>query len=1032
MGAASNHLLPQHEAYGGCDVLSEMPWNLETEQWTILGHPWNPSSAEQNDYGLPNTAFSAYPNELNDPLPISEGSNDEVIALLADCVGAAANSDSASSREELISHLDDNTVEMHDGQLMKNVEKLKGPSKLEPVLQLIRYSVYLSSNNLLPDSKTDKLVQWMTKSGAQWVLDLLLDLKTPTTEIFGSNILVSAARLGNIDIVRILIAKKADVNALAGYTYRKTALQEAVRLQHPRIVCLLLDAGASPKPQIGSQYSVLHDALAGAHSIEIVQMLIDKGADVNGPFVQWLDEAPVLVCAAGRHDLVMTRMLLEAGAHVNEMLPGSTTALQASIGKDAVDVAQILIDAGASIDAPEGRTFAEAREASVKNRDFEQLTTPIQRAALADDIELVQTLVSEGADVNACPWEGCKDDIRIPLKNLSRNDIDFHDVMTALQAAVFSQNATLVRVILGADADINARGFGDTALQIAATGGDAKICQILLRHGADVNAPADDYHGRTALQAAASTGDCELVQQLLDAGADVNAIASPTGGRTALQAAAEHGSVELVKALIAADGNINAAASPTEGRTCLQAAGEQGHTELVQMLLSAGADVNSPAAKVSNGLTALQAALTLHPGELCLDVTWAANKKFAHTTILQTLLNAGADVNAPPSPQGGISALVAAIKSRNLELARSLLQRGAKANCRNSEQTALGEAVNRRSTELVALLIEAGADVDAYYHTDENLLESGTPLQAAALSGSIQIATVLLNAGATVDKPSAGSCLRTALQCAVHGNCAEMVLLLLANGADPNACATVCKHSSTALGYALSRWSINIDILSALINAGADVNKIARPRSAHPVRQAAAKSNAEAVQLLLEAGACINLTSEDKCTALQAASGTRNIDLIKILIGAGADVNAPAGPERGRTALQQAVEHGDIKISRLLLAHGADVNAPAGYSRGITALQGAMMNGHLKIVLMLLQAGAQVNAPPANAEGRMALDAAAEHGRLDIVLLLLKNDEDAEAIELRCKRAAKLAALNGHLVIARILRGHRRGRGSTA
>lgn len=60
------------------------------------------------------------------------------------------------------------------------------------------------------------------------------------------------------------------------------------------------------------------------------------------------------------------------------------------------------------------------------------------------------------------------------------------------------------------------------------------------------------------------------------------------------------------------------------------------------------------------------------------------------------------------------------------------------------------------------------------------------------------------------------------------------------------------------------------------------------------------------------------------------------------------------------------------------------------------------------------------------------MDAAAEHGRLDIVLLLLKNDDDAEAIELRCKRAAKLAALNGHLVIARILREHCTSRGSTA
>lgn len=66
------------------------------------------------------------------------------------------------------------------------------------------------------------------------------------------------------------------------------------------------------------------------------------------------------------------------------------------------------------------------------------------------------------------------------------------------------------------------------------------------------------------------------------------------------------------------------------------------------MLLSAGADVNSPAARVSNGLTALQAALMLCSDKFYFDVTQTANKELAKTSILQTLLNAGADVNAPP------------------------------------------------------------------------------------------------------------------------------------------------------------------------------------------------------------------------------------------------------------------------------------------------------------------------------------------------------------------------------------------------
>ena len=84
------------------------------------------------------------------------------------------------------------------------------------------------------------------------------------------------------------------------------------------------------------------------------------------------------------------------------------------------------------------------------------------------------------------------------------------------------------------------------------------------------------------------------------------------------------------------------------------------------------------------------------------------------------------------------------------------------------------------------------------------------------------------------------------------------------------------------------------------------------------------------------------------------------------------------------------------------------------------------------MVVMLLEAGAHVNAPPATECGRMALDVAAIHGRLDIVVLLLKNDDDAEGINVRCKRAAELAASNGHLVIARILREHCTNRESTA
>ena len=112
-----------------------------------------------------------------------------------------------TTEKKIFSRLDELTVGIGDVELAKDIEKLTRSLVMESILQLIRYSVYLSSNNLLSDSETDKLVEWMVRSGTQWILDLILDLKSQTTEIFGSEILVSAARLGSTDTVRSLLAR---------------------------------------------------------------------------------------------------------------------------------------------------------------------------------------------------------------------------------------------------------------------------------------------------------------------------------------------------------------------------------------------------------------------------------------------------------------------------------------------------------------------------------------------------------------------------------------------------------------------------------------------------------------------------------------------------------------------------------------------------------------------------------------------------------------------------------------------------------
>jgi ankyrin repeat protein len=143
------------------------------------------------------------------------------------------------------------------------------------------------------------------------------------------------------------------------------------------------------------------------------------------------------------------------------------------------------------------------------------------------------------------------------------------------------------------------------------------------------------------------------------------------------------------------------------------------------------------------------------------------------------------------------------------------------------------------------------------------------------------------------------------------------------------------------------------------------------------------------------------------------------------LLNKGANINAAdGGPYYSRTALQAAAgaSRGDLEVVQMLLDAGANVNAPAAHRFGITALQGAASRGYIAIVFMLLKARADINAPGASYEGRTALEAAAEHGRLDVVQLLLNSNDSGISSEIRgYENSIVLAKKNGHLTVAKLL-----------
>ncbi|KAJ7112597.1 hypothetical protein C8R44DRAFT_882361 [Mycena epipterygia] len=169
------------------------------------------------------------------------------------------------------------------------------------------------------------------------------------------------------------------------------------------------------------------------------------------------------------------------------------------------------------------------------------------------------------------------------------------------------------------------------------------------------------------------------------------------------------------------------------------------------------------------------------------------------------------------------------------------------------------------------------------------------------------------------------------------------------------------------------------------------------------------------VRLLLEKGADVNTADAEHGSALQAACSGGHTETVRLLLEKGADVNAEGG-EYGN-ALQAASYGGSPEIVRILLKEGADVNAEGG-SYG-TALQAASYGGSPEIVRILLKEGADVNA--VGGEYGNALQAASYHGSPEIVRILLMEGADINAEGGEYGNALQAASYTGSLEVVRLL-----------
>ncbi|HQG27667.1 MAG TPA: ankyrin repeat domain-containing protein, partial [Candidatus Ozemobacteraceae bacterium] len=129
---------------------------------------------------------------------------------------------------------------------------------------------------------------------------------------------------------------------------------------------------------------------------------------------------------------------------------------------------------------------------------------------------------------------------------------------TPLHFAAQSGNISIVRALLNAGADVNARNPQDiTPLHLAAWDGNAEIVSLLLERGADVNRRNHRNEGMSALDIAAMTGAADVVRILIEHGADPR-LGSPVSRVTPLHLATAWDQTRAAEELVRGGADINA------------------------------------------------------------------------------------------------------------------------------------------------------------------------------------------------------------------------------------------------------------------------------------------------------------------------------------------------------------------------------------------------------------------------------------------------------------------------------------------
>ncbi|KAM7210792.1 hypothetical protein V8F06_013817 [Rhypophila decipiens] len=720
---------------------------------------------------------------------------DSMVAELIDRLGSAG----LQMIKELLSRGDPITESIRD-RTFGCVIRLKRLDLLRIMLDL---GVELDANLQSPD--------WEKKTPLQFVVGIEEEDKS-------------------FEMTRLLINYGASVNKTALHRPKETPLCLAIQRNYPRLVDLLLNAGALPGPDallLAIQGSITTD------NDSIVRRLIKAGADVNWrlkvdapicadvTLLGWaaIRKSPLLaeqlvglnadVDALQSTECLRLLPLCSAPGHISCGAPQYTTALGLAAAVGCLETVQVLLADGHNETTPNIKGFRCPLFIACAQRRFD-----IVMAFLGAGLDV------ESADANAMGMECWPTTLLSSLSSLEPAKSEEHfEIINELKLRGACSNDDLVaQSVRSQSSQVQTQGALkrsveegrlEKTLQLLGAGAIpprdiSRIGSKEVAHALQVSGVLTEMiteNGPDILSAALLSCQTSLATFLLENGIPVTNRETPSLHPVPLDAAIMRGEVGVVESLVRRQ-------APYTSRTldlCIQSPQAE---ELVNWLVPYAiptawrrGEVSSWQTSIpSNSYAAQTLAKAAESGRRqvfqrllesgnwasdCLGVALTSTILFGRHFLIQDLIDAGASLQGDGilhrTTGEQLSSWDAALASQQVWIVEAFVKAGVDVNRRSiqTRYTPLEVAAKACNTEVADVLLKAGADTNHPPTRDSG----ATPLQWAVIHNHMVLVRKLLDAGADVNAQCSVVDGRTALEGAAEHGHLDMLYLLLTNGA---------------------------------------------------------------------------------------------------------------------------------------------------------------------------------------------------------------------------------------------------------